>query len=68
MKVSVLLRTRDFRGDHASDVAMAYELLPGETVEELVKRLMATTDGTIPRESLSDWIELRPMIQEAKCG
>jgi len=38
MKLSVILRTSDFRGDHAADVTIAYGVVPGETVEALVQR------------------------------
>ena len=66
MRVSVLWHTSEFRGDHSSDVVQAYEPLPGETVDELVKRLMACPDGTIPASSCFDWIELRPVWEERK--
>ena len=32
--------TSDFRGDHATDVCRMVEILPSETVEELIDRLM----------------------------
>lgn len=38
--ISVLLHTSEFRGDHAADVVEAHELNPGETVQELVERLL----------------------------
>jgi hypothetical protein len=41
MKLSILLLTQDFRGDHATDVGIAYDVLPGETVEHLAERLMS---------------------------
>ena len=41
MKLSILLRTRDHRGDHDADVAIAFEPRPGETVEELAKRVFS---------------------------
>jgi len=39
MKLSIILRTSDFRGDHEADVAIAYEVLLGETIEALAQRL-----------------------------
>jgi len=38
MKLNILLKTADYRGDHAADVAVALDPVPGETVEELVQR------------------------------
>jgi len=40
MRLSVLLRTIDFRGDHSADVLIAHDVRPGETVEELATRLL----------------------------
>jgi hypothetical protein len=37
--IAVLLRTSEYRGDHAADVEIAHELLPGETVDALCQRL-----------------------------
>lgn len=37
--LSILLRTYEYRGDHSSDICIAYEAKEHETVEELVKRL-----------------------------
>jgi len=58
MKISVIQRTLDFRGDHAADVAIAHDLKEGETVQELVERLIVK-----PRSSYiepeTQWIELR---------
>lgn len=45
MKLSVLLRTSHMRGDHAADVAIAYDIKPGETVEELATRLLTKKAG-----------------------
>ncbi|HAM58709.1 MAG TPA: hypothetical protein DCQ64_26180 [Candidatus Rokubacteria bacterium] len=38
--IQITLRTADYRGDHAADVLVAYEAIPGETVEALVARLI----------------------------
>lgn len=40
MKLSILLRTIDFRGDHAAEVAEAHTLRDGETLEDLADRLL----------------------------
>lgn len=40
MKLSVILKTVDYRGDHITDVSIAYELKVGETVVELAERLL----------------------------
>lgn len=52
MNISILLVTSEFRGDHAADVRIAHEVKPGETVEELVGRL-------IDSRNFADVIELR---------
>lgn len=40
MKISILLRTQDYRGDHCADVAIAVEPVENETVRELAQRLL----------------------------
>lgn len=55
MKISVMLITSDFRGDHAADVFIAHELKPNETVKELVERLIKEDN----LGGYSDHIELR---------
>ncbi len=39
MKLSILKRTTEYRGDHSTDLLLAYDLRPGESVENLVARL-----------------------------
>lgn len=39
-RVAVELHTSDFRGDHAADIVRAHQLKDGETVAELVDRLL----------------------------
>jgi len=39
MKLSVLLKTTEFRGDHAGEITLLYDVLPDETVQQLVKRV-----------------------------
>lgn len=41
MKFIVKLFTGDYRGDHTADVCELHEAAPGETVEQLVARLLA---------------------------
>lgn len=42
-KLAIVLRTIDYRGDHASDVELPIEYKPGETIDDLVER---STIGT----------------------
>ena len=49
--ISVILRTSTFRGDHSADVIEPCELLPGESVEDLVSRLLVPGGY--------DWVEIR---------
>ncbi len=60
MKVSIMLVTTDYRGDHSADVRIAYELQADESVDHLVKRLLSS--GSASRKV--DYIELR-IIEEA---
>lgn len=43
--VSCTLETTSYRGDHEAEVQEAHELLPGETVVELVARLLWSRNG-----------------------
>ena len=52
-KVSVLLRTSEYRGDHSTDIAVAHDIRPGETVSALVDRL---------KPGPSEWIEIRAIV------
>ena len=54
MKLSVIHRTEDYRGDHSADIEVAHELRPGETVEQLAERLKLA-DGA----QRGDVIEIR---------
>ena len=47
--ISVSLHTSSFRGDHAADIRKDYDLLPGETVPELMKRVKGDWPGGHPR-------------------
>lgn len=50
MKLSILLRTGDFRADHMADVLIAHDLIEEETVIQLALRLLQkevyVKDGT----------------------
>lgn len=59
MKISVIHKTSDYRGDHDADVSLAYEVNENETVDSLCNRILF--DGTRPL--LQDHIELR-LIKE----
>ncbi len=63
MKLSLLLRTAVHRGDHDADVTIAFEAKPGETIEELVRRVISLDrrDRPLP----SDVIEVR-VVQEPR--
>ena len=67
MKIHCLLRTSEYRGDHSADVARAVTVRDGETVEDLVARLLTKVawrpeDGRARKVLVSqesDVIELR---------
>lgn len=62
-RVAVTHVTEDYRGDHSTDVRIAVEVQPGETVEALARRILATRPGAQPWEKgeirLVDHIEVR---------
>ncbi len=51
-EISVILRTSENRGDHAADVSRVHTLKDGETVRDLIERI-------IPNSLPFDVIELR---------
>jgi len=59
VKISVLLRTCDFRGDHSADVLIAQEVAPNETVESLAERLLAARYLPYGKVDYSDVVEIR---------
>ena len=65
MKISVLLSTSSDRGDHAADISVAHDVRPGETVEDLVRRLLFRRRGgaRVPEPIPSDHIELRVVVE-----
>ena len=54
-KLSILLHTSDYRGDHDADICQPFSPVAGETVDELVTR---TKLGENPR-SIGDRLEIR---------
>jgi hypothetical protein len=61
-EVQVTLCTQENRGDHAADVRIAAKAEPGETVHQMVERLMRLGAHQRPymaSEPPSAWIELR---------
>lgn len=61
MKLSIILATQDFRGDHSADVRIAFDPVPGETVEQLIERMVRLNDKPL---SPLDVIEIRPVCWE----
>lgn len=61
MRLSVILRTQDFRGDHGADVGIAHELLAGETVEGLAARLLDRQNAYAPDQVAV--IEIRRVVE-----
>jgi len=55
--ISILYHTSDYRGDHAADVCQVIDLMPGETVEALVARIMVSRGDY--HNTRFDWIEIR---------
>lgn len=52
MKISILEKTSDYRGDHSADITRAHRYYPQEHIEELIKRCLRGNLDT-------DWLELR---------
>ena len=66
MQISVIHRTSTYRGDHAADVGIAVAVKPGETVEQLVERLLTREEGIVEPQRVGigvDWLELRVVIE-----
>jgi hypothetical protein len=64
-RISCMLRTSEFRGDHGADVSQAQRIKPGETVTSLVFRLIKERrqPHSYEADPANDVIELR-RIQE----
>jgi hypothetical protein len=63
-KFTLELHTDDFRGDHTADVVIVYEAREGETVEELVNRLLLERRGGT--YVATDFIVIRPVMSPGK--
>lgn len=62
--ISIILKTSDFRGDHAADTSIAIEYEPNMTIMQLMSRvfkkgLESNVNTTIVPNKLSDHIEIR---------
>lgn len=62
MRINVLLKSDDYRGDHAADVTIAFAPDPTETIAELVHRIAAKRyrNGSLKP---TDVIEIRPVLE-----
>lgn len=59
MKISALLSTSNYRGDHSKDCMIAIDVKEGETVAALTERILNERTRT-------DHIELRIVAEEDK--
>lgn len=61
--ISVILKSFKHMGNHDEYATTAHEMKPGETAEDLVERLLTTSDYWAPDDARKpvhgDWIELR---------
>lgn len=53
--ISILHRTKQYRGDHEAEIAVALEPIEGETIAQLIART---------KLDAADWIEVRVTRQE----
>ena len=67
--ISVLVHKESYRGDHSADVAVAHEVRPGETVLDLVDRVMPWRErrgnGGIDEpdpKMFEEWIVIRRVV------
>lgn len=69
MKLNILEHTESCRGDHGSDVAVAHDYIPGETVGALVRRCFSRLESRQSRHGVfDDHIEIRIIIESQKEG
>ncbi len=59
MKISIMLHTQDYRGDHSADINLAVEHKEGETVAELMTRAKVGDGGR------GEYLEIRLVDIEA---
>ncbi len=65
--ISIILRTAEYRGDHSADISIAHGLREGETVAELVERLLTAGKGFAP-DQYSQWLEIRRIKHQEDDG
>jgi hypothetical protein len=58
MKLAIVWHTTYYRGDHSAEVDIGVEPKPGETVEDLVKRVNVISGA--------DWISIKKIWIEAE--
>lgn len=63
MKLIAIHKTFDFRGDHEAVVEQVYEVLDGESVEDLWNRLRAGTTSYSKRDR--SYIQLRAVESDS---
>jgi hypothetical protein len=61
LKLSIILHTAEYRGDHSADIAITLDSIEGETVEALWLRAAKFRDGR-PYPSCGDCIEIREIV------
>ena len=59
MKLSIIHRTREYRGDHSADITIVHELRKGESIEDLAERLKLANGA---REGVE--IEIRAIVRD----
>ena len=62
--LSIMLRTSDYRGDHAADVVLVFAPIAGETVEALATRVFAERAKGL--SGRGDYIELRQIVRRGE--
>ena len=67
MKISVLLKTTDFRGDHSMEVTIALDVDPTITLESLVNKVFVDKKickNYLRTNKLVDHIEIRVCCED----
>lgn len=59
MDVSIMHSTTEYRGDHSAEVRIALTVRPGETVEQLARRILIVPNPDRSEASYADCIEIR---------
>ena len=66
MKLSILLHTKDYRGDHSADVCIAHEPMHEETVEHLAERLLKLSAWNAGYPDYSEYLVIRKIADTGK--